>query len=162
RADVQGAPEGGPDTVDAVDRALPPDAEALGTPREIRRRVVDADPRALVLYGPRSRFRDDLLVRLVVAVRPIVEHHGQQRQPVVGRRVQRAHDVEEITIGLQVHADLAGLAMSQGDAQSGGQAVATAGARAGRSRQRSVPAASPRAGGPSPWRCRWRAPSPRP
>src|SRR5262249_14715694 len=62
---AQGASKGGPDCVGAIDRALGPDSEALGDPREIRRGVVDADPHDLVLDRPRSRLGDDLLMRLV-------------------------------------------------------------------------------------------------
>src|SRR5262249_59041945 len=85
------------------------------------------------------------LVLLVVAVRAVVEHHRQERQSMMGGRVETAHHVQQVPVGLEIHTELSRVAMGEGDAECGGQPITQTGAATAAIRPPGLPI-------PEPWR----------
>src|SRR5262249_16382543 len=83
------------------------DAEPLGDLSEIGGRTFNLDTNHFVLHRPSASLGHHLLMLLIIVVGSVITHHGQQRDLMVSRSVERAGHIEKVSVRLKVHANLA-------------------------------------------------------
>src|SRR3989304_4848463 len=108
------------------DRPRAPDAKGARRRGEVHSGLFDTDPVNLVLNRPSPELGHPLLMFLVVAVGAVAENHDEKRDAVMRSRPKPAERKKEVSIGLEINAELSPVFQRKGGAQRSWKAVTQA------------------------------------